>query len=149
MTKTEADAVFARLAALGVALLHAEYSGDGDSGQFDGLTAYDAEGKWVGEVDFDKPVGEEDALVVNKVTKRLNNEKFQTFSEELEQMTWGAIDNAGHGGWENNEGGFGKLVFDVAERTVVLEHSNYTGATEDSTNTVYSADPNEVEETAS
>lgn len=146
MTKTEADAIFARLAALGVKYVSAEYSGSGDSGQFDGFTVYGPNNEYLNSIILDKPVGESDALIVDKVTKRLNNEKFQTFSKELEQMAWDAVDNAGHNGFWNNDGGYGKLVFDVAERTIVLEHSNYTGATEDITHELFSENADVMDE---
>lgn len=149
MNKADADRVFTQLTALGVATLSAEYSGSGDSGQFDGLIAYDSEHKYIESVVFDKPFGETEALqIIGQVTARLSGGKLQTFAEELEEMAWAAVSAAGHNGFWNNDGGYGKLVFDVRERTIVLEHSNYTGATEDSTDTVYSEDPNEVEEPA-
>lgn len=147
MNKVDADSIFDRLAALGIARVSAEYSGSGDSGQFDGFIAYgpyaNGQEPYIDNAVLEKPIGETDALqVVANVKARLDGEPFQTFAKELEQLAWDTVDAAGHSGFWNNDGGYGKLVFDVTERTIVLEHSNYTGATEDSTHEVFADDPN-------
>lgn len=142
MTKTEADAIFARLAALGVDYVSAEYSGSGDggrgdSGQLDGFAVYGPNRAHLDSSVLDKLVDE--YALIDKVTKRLNK-KFQTFSAELGQMTWDAIDASGNSGFYNS-GGFGSLVFDVTARTIMLEHSNYTNETEDSTYKLFDENP--------
>ena len=59
----ELTRIFAELKDLGVASITANYNGSGDSGQFDGITAFNADGT-VLENNLDKPIGEEIALRV-------------------------------------------------------------------------------------
>ena len=59
----ELTRIFAELKDLGVASITANYSGSGDSGQSDGIIAFNADST-VLEIDLDKPIGEEIALRV-------------------------------------------------------------------------------------
>lgn len=122
MTADQKHALLTRLKTLGVYRLEAEYSGSGDSGQFDQFVCYDKDGTYMHSVDLDRTTGEDQAL--RRVTARLKDEEYTTFSDELEKVVWNAVDEAGHNGFWNNEGGEGKLVFDVGEGTIVLEHKN-------------------------
>lgn len=144
MTKNEADAIFARLTALGVGFVKAEYSGSGDSGQFDGFAIYDAAGVHTTDIDLDKPMGEEDLLL--KVTAKLEDREHKQLTEYLESLTWDAVDEAGHDGFWNDNGGSGMWVIDVAARTIVLEHTNNVMTTEDSRYEVFNENAGVVSE---
>ena len=143
--KDFADKLFARLAAHGVTELRADYSGDGDSGQFDGCTYTDEKGVLTG-IDFDKPEGE--AAALRAVTNRLTDKKTQTFEQDIEQLVWECIDVAGHSGFENNDGGEGKLIIDVVARTIVLDHNDFYTESRNSEHTLYGEDEDEDEESA-
>lgn len=117
----ELTRIFDELKALGVASITANYSGQGDSGQFDGITAHNADGS-VLEIDLDKPVGEEIAL---RVKDRLLNREFKTLSNRIAQLVWDTVDAEGHSGFWNNEGGEGTLEIDVAEQTITLNHTDH------------------------
>ena len=79
------------------------------------------------------------------VAASLLDKEIKKFSDQLEQMAWDAVDRAGHNGFWNNEGGDGKLVFDVPGRTITLEHRNRIESFEESSHNVYSPDPNKEE----
>ncbi len=44
-------------------------------------------------------------------------------AEAVEEIAYGLLRDA-HPGWENNDGAFGTFVFEVAGRTISLEHNN-------------------------
>ena len=51
------------------------------------------------------------------------NEK-ETLRSYLDTFTWEKIEDE-ESGFYNNEGGYGEIIFDVAERTIKMEHNNY------------------------
>lgn len=114
------ERILRQLRDLGVAYITAEYSGSDDSGQFDGITVQNAAGETI-EFDLDKPVGEEAAL---KVKRRLLDEEDKPLSDQIEVLVWDTIDEMGHSGFWNNEGGQGTMKIDVAAGTIVLVHGN-------------------------
>ena len=81
----------------GVSLIEANYSGSGDSGDFDDVSFLDANNQHVAvEADLAAKFGE-------------------VFDDLLCQR---------HGGWENQDGGFGKFTLDVPSRTLDHEHND-------------------------
>jgi hypothetical protein len=124
MDAAQANALLDGLAKAGIARVVASYSGSEDSGQFDGCTAFNAADEEMGNFDFQKPLGEDE--VIGAITSRLLNQKHKTLAEQLEQAAWDAVDEAGQGGFWNNEGGEGSLTIDVAERRIWLKHANNT-----------------------
>lgn len=140
MDATKKAEILGRLKALGIFELAAEYSGSGDSGQFDCFTAYGKDHSYLATFDLDMPFGEAEAL--KKVTARLTDTKYETFSGELEALIWEAVDEAGHNGFWNNEGGDGKLVFNVVDNTIRLEHRNRIESFEESSHELCPDDPN-------
>jgi hypothetical protein len=45
-----------------------------------------------------------------------------SLTEAVENLAWDYLEER-HAGWENNDGAFGTFVFDVAGRTITLEHN--------------------------
>ena len=111
---TEADrniadknAVFDVLAEIGIHTVTVAFDGYGDSGQIEGIEAFDAEKNPVTLPD-NRPV-------------RFQGEE-TTLREAIETMAYAYLE-ATHGGWENDEGAYGTFVFAVPDRTITLEHN--------------------------
>ena len=106
-------AVFAALAAANITQVQVEFDGEGDSGQIESVIAFR------GDERADLPV----------TTVNVRNVSWGDAEPVPTQSTLGAAIGTlcydyleeTHGGWENNEGGFGEFHLDVARRTVELE----------------------------
>jgi hypothetical protein len=101
------------LAARRIATVEITYDGEGDSGQIQDTAAFDAGNA---RVPLDRPVTM--ALLKGKEPTR-----YQTLSEAIDDFVWTVLQEY-HGGFENNDGGFGIIVIDVAEGTVTLDHND-------------------------
>jgi len=99
----ERKTLFDFLKALGIQVLKVHYSGSGDSGQTDDMTTIPAK--------------------LSKLLDEQLNQK-ETLRSYLETFTWEKIEDE-ESGFYNNEGGYGEILFDVAERTIKMEHFNY------------------------
>jgi hypothetical protein len=104
--------IVAALKALGVVLVEVEYDGEGDSGQIDTITAYKADETRV-DVAGVSPFVLGDGPAA---------ERFNTLHECLDTFAWDVLWHH-HEGFENNDGGFGKIVIDVDDGTVRIEHN--------------------------
>lgn len=92
---------FDLLRAAGVTEADAEFSGSGDSGQFDVVAAYG------GYQDGQRVELKDDVLLT-------------AIEEFCSDILW-----AEYGGWENNDGASGTFEIDVEEETVKLEIDSY------------------------
>ncbi|GFE67224.1 DUF6878 family protein [Litoreibacter roseus] len=92
--KTARAELIAALRALGVTEVIAEYEGYGDSGNVEDIT-----------------------LQPNEVT--LN----EALSRQLEDFAWSVAYNQ-HPGFENNEGGYGTLTWDISADSITLDHAD-------------------------
>lgn len=118
------QAVAKVLAQAGAASAVISYYGGGDSGDINQV-----------EVNWPEGVTEEPIPEVSytqeNVThlngQRVSSEKVVTAKLEsaLEHIIWEVIDDAGHSGFENNEGGEGSLVID-ATGNAWLDHTNFS-----------------------
>jgi hypothetical protein len=79
-----------KLAALGVALVSSEYDGYGDSGQIESVRYFNA--------------ANED------LTKTIEG----GLDQQVQDLLYDLLE-VRHGGWENNDGGFGSFTWNVAE----------------------------------
>lgn len=86
--------LFKDLRKAGVARVEVDYDGSGDSGDIQETTFFDAKDNKM-EVDFD---------------------------ERCNDLAYGELETH-HGGWEINEGSFGKVIFDVQKGKVRFEHN--------------------------
>jgi hypothetical protein len=55
-----------------------------------------------------------------------------SISAAIESLAYGALEQT-HSGWENNDGAYGDIVFDVAERTITLDYNERYTASENYT----------------
>lgn len=105
--------IIAALKAQGVVLVEAEYDGEGDSGQINDIAAYKADNS---TLDLTKigpiALGDDDQ----------DARSYNTLHELLDEFAWEVLWHH-HEGFENNDGGFGKVVIDVELLTVRLEHN--------------------------
>jgi len=111
-------AIFDALTSAGVVTLVVNFDGYGDSGQIESLDARGPEGEIVmpdTSVIYASPsYGDDAAAVVHRTIKLA--EAIETLCYDLLRQT--------HAGWENNDGAFGDFVFDVAARTISLDHND-------------------------
>ncbi len=99
-------ALIVALKSIGAATVTVEYNGEGDSGQVNATTARTAENVVV-PLDMPFPVD--------------NPNKSETLETALDEFVWDIL-YLHHAGFENNDGGYGELVIDVAAGTVDLNH---------------------------
>lgn len=112
-------AILAALAAANITSVLVQFDGYGDSGQIESIDARH------GELTVDLPeVGiawssvRYDGSAVDRRSTGLR--------EALEELAYDLLGTT-HPGWENNDGAFGELMFDVAEQSITLDHnSRYT-----------------------
>lgn len=112
------------LRTLGVAKLVIEYSGSGDSGAVDCISAYsaadlvemDKPGVFVAPKDVDEMAEAyygRDGQIAIRVSNKLLGEDDALLSLQLEKFAYDLLDYFAVGDWVNNDGGSGKLTFYV------------------------------------
>jgi hypothetical protein len=111
--------LFAALKAEGVALVVATFDGSGDSGQVEGIEAKTG----------DTPVQLSGALIAYAHISGHPGEVAQqptTLEQAIENLVYDVLRQA-QPGWENNDGAYGEVVFDVAAGTIRLDfNGRYT-----------------------
>lgn len=55
-----------------------------------------------------------------------------TIAMAVESLAYDVLERT-HGGWENNDGAYGDIIFDVAERTITLDYNERYTASENYT----------------
>jgi hypothetical protein len=101
--------LFATLAARGVALAVITFDGYGDDGQIQSVTFDDTESA--------------DLLTQAEVSPHPDGTpvaSFQMLETWLDDFAWDAL-GALHCGWQDNDGAYGEITFDVAAGTVTLD----------------------------
>lgn len=104
--------LFSALGDAGITCVTVTFDGYGDSGQIENIEAK------AGEEITDLP----DTLV-EIARAEFSDEihrRTQPLPEAIESMCY-LILEAKHGGWENNEGAYGELIFDVSADSLVLD----------------------------
>jgi hypothetical protein len=103
----------------GIAQFVAHFDGSGDSGDFEDFDVLDAAGQHM-NIDIDEV--KIDMLSSPGIYAESSNPEIQNASVRavIEDISWDAIGRE-HGGWENNDGGFGKVTIDAKAETVHLE----------------------------
>jgi hypothetical protein len=106
--------IFDALAEIGIHRVTIDYDGSGDSGQIEGIEAWDAANEKI-----PLPSSRKVQLASENPDQPVGNLGLEAAVEEL---AWDYLyDN--HSGWENNDGAFGTFVFNVPGRTITLEHN--------------------------
>jgi len=111
-------AIFDALASAGVVTLMVNFDGFGDSGQIEAMTATGAEGEMVLpeiSIPYASPGRGDGDDAIDQHPLPLP-EAIETLCYDLLRQT--------HAGWENNDGAFGDFTFDVAARTISLDHND-------------------------
>jgi hypothetical protein len=112
------SAIFDVLASAGVVTVLVTFDGYGDSGQIELITATGPDGEMTlpdlavsyaspGDLTSEDPV----------------NRKQMLLSDAIETLCYDLLRST-HAGWENNDGAFGDFTFDVAARTISLDHND-------------------------
>jgi len=121
--KTKAS-LFAALAAAGVAKVTVVFDGQGDSGAVEDVLASAA-----GDVAVDLPDVSIDYFAAGFSDDEEEVVTQRPLKEAIESLAFAFLSQT-HGGWENNEGGFGDFFFDVAAGSVRLDYQErYTETT--------------------
>lgn len=112
-------ALFDALAAADIVTVTVAFDGYGDSGQIESVDARDAYGEVaLPTADIELATPSHEGAEVTRRTLPL--------AEAIEELCYDLLEEE-HGGWENNDGAYGEFAFDVAARTINLDHnSRYT-----------------------
>jgi len=106
-------AVLSVLAGSGITLVTVRFDGSGDSGQIEEIDARS------GESSADLP-----DTSVEIARCEFHDEEVRHVTvplpDAIEAMCYDLLESK-HGGWENNEGGYGEFTFDVAAGTIVFD----------------------------
>ena len=112
---TNKAALFAVLGAAGVTLVTVTFDGYGDSGQIEDIDARAGEDK----VSLpETPVEILETSCFDETISTLN----PSVSKAIETLVYSFLWET-HTGWENNEGAFGQVVFNVQADTITLEYN--------------------------
>ena len=107
-------AIFAALDAAGIARVVVPFDGAGDSGALEDAVACDAAG-----ADRALPaVAVAYAAVDTWTAETAVGER--PLAEAVEGLAWALLERT-HGGWENEDGAYGEIAFEAADRSVRLE----------------------------
>lgn len=108
-------AVMAALAAAGISQVLVTFDGYGDSGQIEGVDAK------AGDNTVDLPSVFIAWLAVEWGANAPKPEHI-ALTTAVENIAYGCLART-HMGWENNEGAYGDITFDVADGTVTLDYN--------------------------
>lgn len=105
--------LFDALASTTVTTIHVEFDGEGDSGQINGIAAFQCD----------------DPATLPKTTVRIQTVSWgateiltteSTVEQAIENLCYDYLGQT-HGGWENNDGGYGEFRIDVVKRSIERE----------------------------
>lgn len=108
-------AVLQALAAAGITHVIVSFDGYGDSGQVESIEAK------AGDVEKELPQTQVALRGVDYETESFTTTEL-VLSEAIEHLVYDCLRQT-HCGWENNEGAYGEVTFDVAEGTVTLDYN--------------------------
>jgi Family of unknown function (DUF6878) len=106
--------VFTALAEAGIHRVTIDYDGGGDSGQIEGIEAWDANDQ---RISFPA-----DTKIKLAPEYPQDPGAEQNLEAAVETLAWHYLEQR-HDGWENNDGAFGVFVFDVPASLITLEHN--------------------------
>jgi hypothetical protein len=109
-----------------------DYQGGGDSGDVVDL-AFSASGEPCDDIPTTVKIKRHHVTwdTTTKITVTTEIEVECTLREALHDFLWSCVDADGHAGWENNDGGFGRLTLDCGKNICTLVHSQNVVTTED------------------
>lgn len=105
--------LFDALASTSITSIHVDFDGEGDSGQINGVAAF------YGDESATLP---STTIAIQTVSwgKTEIPTAQSTLEKAIETLCYDYLEQT-HGGWENNDGGYGEFRIDVAKRTIELE----------------------------
>lgn len=121
--KINKEVLLTALSALGITSVNVGFDGSGDSGQIEGIEVF------IGDSIVDLP--DSTKLMIREAGYDANDSKMRERSlrEAIEDICYGYLQQE-HGGWENNDGGYGEFTFHVAKRVIELDfNARYTDST--------------------
>jgi hypothetical protein len=111
--------LFDALAPAGITSIHVDFDGEGDSGQINGVLVL------AGNQPVQLPATQIALHRLHWGQTQTEPSEFK-LAEAIETLCYDYLEQT-HGGWENNDGGYGEFAFDVAKRTIDLEfNGRYT-----------------------
>lgn len=119
--------IIATMIAAGIKSATVNYAGGGDSGGVEEVNCQWEEGRQVdmGSILVTYAFRAAKWNGAKKEMEYTDTKSERAIEAALESIAYDAIEEAGHGGWENGEGGYGQLIINAAEGTMKLEHSDY------------------------
>jgi hypothetical protein len=111
------------LKAIGAVRATVDYSGSGDEGFADETSAVNADQVAI-DLSNQVPLLVERSHFVDGQWQSATVNEYLPLKDALRDFAMEAV-NELHGGWENNDGGSGKVVFDCAANAVRIEHYSY------------------------
>jgi hypothetical protein len=112
--------IFDVLAESGIHKLTVGFDGYGDSGQIDDVEAWSTDQAWsTGDNRIPVPSSRQVQLASPVPGHPLVE---MTLQEAIETLAYDYLEET-HMGWENNDGAFGTFVFNVPDRSIMLEHN--------------------------
>lgn len=117
-----ARALFDALETAGVTSVDVLFDGQGDSGQIEGTTAY------AGELEVKLPSAMIQYTDVEFFGTSTTTSEI-TVDDAIDRLVYAVLEET-HGGWENNDGAYGEVTFNVEARTIHLEFNERYTATE-------------------
>lgn len=114
--------LFDFLESQGIVLVTVDFDGCGDSGQIEGIFAFDEHGE---------VAVPEDKLAIAETASEptIAPDESEPVKDVIESLAYELLQSE-HGGWENNEGAYGEFRFDVADRTIMLACNIRTSSAE-------------------
>lgn len=105
--------LFTALAAAGITHVCVAFDGYGDSGQIEGVTAKS------GEADAALPSTDVEIASTSFGSETITRHS-APLADAIESFCYDLLESH-HGGWENNEGAYGDITFDVAADRIVFD----------------------------
>ena len=121
--KSEKEALLPELRKRGIVSITIEYDGSGDSGSVESVEAFNEKGDSVPLTDKVKTFVKHSTF--DKKTETWGSVDVElelTLDDAIEQIASGMI-NGYFPGWENNDGAYGTVTFNVGEGSLELDHN--------------------------
>lgn len=123
--QTNKSALFNALESTGVTKIVVTFDGYGDSGQIESVDAHAGDD----EVAMPGATIEFDATVWGQPQPERST---VNIAVAVENLAYDVLERT-HSGWENSDGAYGDIVFDVADRTITLDYNERYTASENYT----------------
>jgi hypothetical protein len=120
--KQNKAALLDALALAGITTVIVDFDGYGDSGQIEHVEAR------IGDEEVNMPAGTVEVVEALWGEAELKRSAV-SISAAIESLAYGVLEQA-HSGWENNDGAYGDIIFDVAKRTLTLDYNERYTASE-------------------